>query len=338
MCGRKCVVLFFSFLLTVHAGLNEPLPLLEFDVAESGDVDRMDTGFSDSCETDCKAFNLESAIIPENVAIYNRPYLLSEDETNHWRKNSFIKMENIFSDHIDDLTSFVDEISEWKTDNGGDWMKFYEYEEPTKLSRVENFLPYHQQFSYFISSPSILSIVEQLLGQSGLVYKDRINFKYPGSGPHEAHQDGVAFEYNGKTKFEDSSIPYISMLLAIDPAIVENGALEVPLNWDLDNLDILPMECPYPDRPNYSKIKKDVEESLVWVPQEMNPGDIFFFTERLPHRSKPNNSNLSRRLVYIVFSPVSDGDKRTSYFDAKRNDPNNPRFLIGNPHAHVQNL
>lgn len=134
-------------------------------------------------------------------------------------------------------------------------------------------------------------------------------------------------------KFKDDTAPYISILIGIDPATVENGCFEVAENWPVDNLDILPMESPYPDNPNFSKIAQKYENEIDWKQLETSPGDVILFTERLPHRSKTNRSSKSRRILYGVYNPVSEGDNRQKYFDDKRKNINDARYMVGNPHA-----
>jgi ectoine hydroxylase-related dioxygenase (phytanoyl-CoA dioxygenase family) len=69
---------------------------------------------------------------------------------------------------------------------------------------------------------------------------------------------------------------------------------------------------------------------------ETKPGDVIIFTERLPHRSTLNQTNESRRIIYGVYNPAIEGDKRAKYYDDKRQNINDARYLVGNPHAVVK--
>jgi hypothetical protein len=55
---------------------------------------------------------------------------------------------------------------------------------------------------------------------------------------------------------------------------------------------------------------------LVPVPTE--PGDVIFFDSFVPHASKPNPSQACRRVLYLTYNRLADGDHRHRYFDDKR--------------------
>lgn len=238
----------------------------------------------------------------------------------------------MFSDEIEDISNWINDIKNWPM-NMNKWLSFYEMNNSSVLSRIENFVPYHTQLAAVLQNHSLLDILGDLMEEEALLYKDRINFKPPGGGAHSAHQDGVAYESSTFEKFNDDKAPFISVLISVDPATSENGCFEVAEDWSIENLDILPMERPYAEHPNFSKIAQKYEDELSWKKIQTNPGDVILFTERLPHRSKTNNSSKSRRILYGVYNPISEGDNRSKYFDDKRMNINDARYMVGNPHA-----
>ena len=48
------------------------------------------------------------------------------------------------------------------------------------------------------------------------------------------------------------------------------------------------------------------------------PGDVLFFDALTPHRSGPNNSPGSRRVLYLTYNRLSEGDHSRAYFRDKR--------------------
>lgn len=260
---------------------------------------------------------------------------LTDENLNFWKANSYIVLKGAFAQSSYSISDWINEISKWPVDMNK-WLNFYEMDNSSVLSRIENFVPYHEKLGSILLNDSLLDIVSELMGEQAVLYKDRINFKPPGGGAHAAHQDGVAYESSALEKFNSDTPPYISILIGVDPATRENGCFEVAENWSIDNLDILPMERPYPDNPNFSKITQQVEDELSWKQIETDPGDVILFTERLPHRSKTNRTDKSRRILYGVYNPLSEGDKRTTYFDDKRKNINDARYMVGNPHAPVK--
>ncbi len=258
--------------------------------------------------------------------------VLTDKEKNFWNKNSYLVLRGLFKDKIASISEWIDETARWPVDMSK-YLHFFEMDDPSVLSRIENFVPYHEKLGQVLLSEGICRLIGDLMGEKAILYKDRINFKPPGGGAHSAHQDGVAYDSGSLRVFEEDSVPYISILIGVDRATKENGCFEVVEGWGFDNAEILPMESPDPDHPNFSKITKSVEDDMKWTPIETEPGDVIFFTERLPHRSAPNRSKSSRRILYGVYNPASLGDKREKYYAKKRKNPNDPQYMVGNPHA-----
>ena len=256
----------------------------------------------------------------------------TQQQIRFWKENSYLLLPGFCSDRRNQLSQWVGEIGSWPKDSF-QWMSFYERDNISQLSRIENFIQYHPKIADVIIGDMTIDLISRLMGEPALLYKERINFKYPGGGAHEAHQDGVAYEKGGGQQFDPHVVPYISILISVDHATPENGCLEVVPNWNLDRLDILPMEAPISYMPQYTKIAQDVEDALEWIKIPTEPGDVILFTERLPHRSAANASRQTRRVVYGVYNPQSEGDLRDAYYQRKRENLDDPRYLVGNPHA-----
>jgi len=208
---------------------------------------------------------------------------------------------------------------------------------PSQLSRIENLVPYHSGLAQVLQSGPLVEVISDLMGERAVLYKDRINFKLPGGGAHAAHQDGVAYESGNLATFRPDVTPYVSVLISVDRATLENACLQLVPNWPLIKLEILRMERPFPEHPTFSKIAQSVEDRLEWLPIETDPGDVLLFTERLPHRSTANRSAKPRRILYGVYNPISEGDRREQYFEEKRHNINDARYMVGNPHAPTLN-
>ena len=58
---------------------------------------------------------------------------------------------------------------------------------------------------------------------------------------------------------------------------------------------------------------------MCFTPVFVEPWDIVVFDSYTPHQSKPNVSNLSRRLAYLTYNRASDGDFKQEYYK-KRNE------------------
>ena len=257
---------------------------------------------------------------------------LTTEQKEFWVNNSYLVLRSFFDPEREKLSKWVDQVAAWP-DAAGKWLRFFERTNRNQLSRVENFVPYHEGLAEALTGQRIIDLMSELMGDSAILYKDRINFKYPGGGPHSAHQDGVAYDQPDNGTFSSAFPPYLSLLISVDGASEQTGCFEVVGNWDLEKSEILPLESPDADCPQFTKICQAVEDELDWISIPTDPGDAIVFTERLPHRSKANFSGNPRRILYGVYNPSSEGDRREQYFSTKRKDPNNSRYMIGNPHT-----
>lgn len=188
------------------------------------------------------------------------------------------------------LVRAVEKIAEWPETPG----KHMVYR---KHHRVENFYPYHVGIRAILDGP-VCKAVSELFGEPAVLFKDKLNLKPPGGKGFTAHQDQRTYtEYGGH---------FIAAAIAIDECTQENGCLEVAYSRHLEGLfgptwDTLPNEADF-----------DFE------PIGLNPGDVLFLDSYTPHRSKPNNSDKPRRVLYATFNPISDGDWRERHFSDKR--------------------
>jgi len=127
------------------------------------------------------------------------------------------------------------------------------------------------------------------------------------------------------------------VMLCLDVATVESGCLWfAPATWGR----ILPNTA--------GRIDDEVVQALDWSPLPAAPGDLVVFDGHTPHFSRTNESVHRRRAMYLTYTPASDGDLRTEYYERKRGvladaelDPGRVRvsvnddFLgvpVGNPH------
>ena len=60
------------------------------------------------------------------------------------------------------------------------------------------------------------------------------------------------------------------------------------------------------------------EDALNYVLLPTAPGDAVFFDSFAPHRSKPNLTNKARRVLYLTYNRLSEGDHRRPYYINKR--------------------
>jgi len=166
------------------------------------------------------------------------------------------------------------------------------------LSRIENFCPYHENLDRMLRGPAVLGRVESLLGEQALLFKEKINFKLPGSGGFEAHQDVQA-------GWDNYAALHLTMLISIDRATLDNGCLELVAGRHREGV--------LGER--WSPLADDAME---YRPLPTEPGDVLFFDSFVPHRSLPNGTSAQRRALYATYNGASAGDSRERYYADKR--------------------
>jgi ectoine hydroxylase-related dioxygenase (phytanoyl-CoA dioxygenase family) len=182
-------------------------------------------------------------------------------------------------------------------------MKWYERtEHGRQLCRVENFVPFHTGLASLIHDGLLNGVLEQLVGEPVVLFKDKINFKLPGGAGFAPHQDAPAF-----TGFDHSY--HVTVMIAVEPSTLRNGCLEVVTGCHGQGL--LPACSDGTLDPAWVAAQR-------WTPIEMQPGDVLCFDSLVPHRSLPNHSGSSRRALYVTYNLAREHDRRAEYFERKR--------------------
>ncbi len=187
----------------------------------------------------------------------------------------------------------------------GEYMKYFEESALVSgqriLNRLENFEPYHDGFSRLFVGDRLQGSVGQLLGEPAVVFKEKINFKLPGGGGFEPHQDQQA----GWGVYADF---FITALVSVDEATDENGCLEVAAGHHGRGLV----------GDEWTPLNDEQIAEMVFTPCPTKPGDVVFFDCFAPHGSAPNRSDKPRRVLYVTYNRASAGDHRVQYYADKR--------------------
>ena len=205
---------------------------------------------------------------------------------------------------VEALARWTDELAARPEEPG----KHMVYCEPSLLDagrrviqRIENFCPYHAGFDAFVRDGRLREALDQILGVTACLFKEKINFKMPGGAGFEPHQDQQA----GWSRYARM---FVTAMVTIDQATVENGCLE--MGGGARVTELIGAEW----RPLDAAEMKDF--SLVPVPTE--PGDVLFFDSYAPHASKANMTDHPRRILYLTYNATVEGDHRARYFAEKR--------------------
>jgi 2-aminoethylphosphonate dioxygenase len=233
------------------------------------------------------------------------PRFLSPRELADYGRDGFLVCRGLFgSAEVAELRRATDEVQGWP-EQPGVWMVYGErsLREPGQrlINRIENFYPYHPGFKALFDGDKLLGRVNDLFGEPAVLFKDKINFKLAGGDGFKPHQDQQA----GWSVYASL---FVTALVAIDDATEANGCLELAAGHHTRGL-IGPEWAPLSDH--------DLRE-VDFIACPTAPGDTVFFDSFVPHRSGPNLSHEPRRVLYVTYNRLAEGDHRARYYADKR--------------------
>ena len=243
---------------------------------------------------------------------------LSPEHRRMWDENNYLLLPSYFSEEdTRRMIDWVEEIARWPVVEGK-YLNYYEMIEGLpRISRTENFLPFHPEFRDLIQTSGIFEIVAEIVGESVVLFKEKINYKYPGTGEYPPHQDVHAYD-SSPYAFQ----PYHrNVTIFLDEANEGNGCME--LGWGHPKNRIL-------DRhPSGALVEREVEK-LEWRPLPCPAGSVVVFDMFWPHMSKVNKSQLPRRSVFMTFNGISKGDLREAHYKDRASGKPNSREIKSN--------
>jgi len=229
---------------------------------------------------------------------------LAPDQVARFHAEGFLIVRALYSaEEMARIAAWTDEAEAWPETPGRHMMYFERSRKDGArvLNRLENFVPYHPDFNALLRDGRMIGAVSQLLGEPAVLFKDKINFKMPGGDGFKPHQDQQA----GWGAYADV---FITAMVSIDRATVENGALELAAGHHDKGLV----------HKEWEPLDDDDMAGMEFVTCETEPGDAVFFDSFAPHGSAPNMTDAKRRILYITYNRASAGDHLARYYADKR--------------------
>jgi hypothetical protein len=230
----------------------------------------------------------------------HEPDLTAEIDVDAFGHDGVVRVPNFLTGAgLAQLRTWVSEIEAWPPGEGT-WFQHDELgERGVVRTRTENFSPHHAGLRQILTTGALPQMAGQLLGEPAVLYKEKVNYKYPGGAGFAPHQDAPAYPH----------VPVsVSCLLAVDDATLKNGCLELVAGR---HHALLPTD-------GEGCIRADVAEGLSWVAMPVAAGSLLWFHSHTPHRSGPNCSPHPRRALYLTYNAASLGDLRDAYYADKR--------------------
>ena len=77
-------------------------------------------------------------------------------------------------------------------------------------------------------------------------------------------------------------------------------------------------------------LASEVEANTIFNTINLNIGDLIILSNTCPHRSKKNDSDQIRRIIYYTYTPSENGSKYDEYFKDKETSKNKSKALSEN--------
>ena len=230
--------------------------------------------------------------------------MLSKQQVEQFHRDGFLVVRGMYdAGEMEDISRWTDEVAT-SPEVPGHYMMYFEASKQDGsriISRIEDFVSFHEGFAELITRRRMQQAVSDLFGEKAVLFKDKINFKLPGGDGFKEHQDVQA-------GWDDYAKLHITAMIAIDETNAENGSVEMIPGMHKKGL-LGQMWAPLTD---------DDTAGAAYEPVHCQPGDAVFFDSYAPHRSLPNRTDKARRVLYITFKGVSEGDHRAQYYADKR--------------------
>ena len=230
---------------------------------------------------------------------------MKEEYRTSYEADGYLHIPGFYNqEELELLKKYTEEIQTTKEEVGGQmmWFEKSSLDEERILNRVEDFCRRHEGMaSFFVGlGNKLVKLLEDLLHDELVIFKDKINFKQPGGDGFKAHQDQAA----GWGKYIQW---FVSVGIFIDYSTIENGCLQVAPGLHKQGL--------------LGKEWEPIENlDLPYQTVECSPGDIIIFDSYVPHRSARNTSLKQRRAIFLTYNSKKDGDKLDDYYADKRRD------------------
>lgn len=221
-----------------------------------------------------------------------------------FRQSGFVVARGLFTEgEAAELRAFADELASAVPSGAESHRPYFDDHARERgaelLSRIEHFRGSHAGLRRVLEDPRLVANAGLLLGEPAVLFKEKINFKLPGTSGFDPHQDAQA-------GWRDYAPRFVTAFVSLDASDRENGCLEIA-GRGFDAL-LGPLWAP---------LTPEVVAALDFQPIVTAPGDAVFFSDLTPHRSAPNATAAPRRALYATYNAASDGDHYERYYADK---------------------
>lgn len=231
---------------------------------------------------------------------------MNQKELNDYKKNGYIILKNFFQKRkIEKIRTEIIKLSKKKQNN-----HFY-FETLSKskkkvLRRIERISQNSKLMKSLISEQRLKIVLKKFTGLKSFLFKDKLNFKFPGAGGFDPHIDGHFLWKNQKNIIKKGWSVYgknfINVVIPLEKSTIKNGCIYLAKkeytkkylgnSWNTISKKLIKFT---------PKLQNKFLKKIKFKPMEMNQGDIMFFDWKIVHHSKKNKSKRSRMIFYATY-------------------------------------
>jgi 2-aminoethylphosphonate dioxygenase len=250
----------------------------------------------------------------------------------YYNVNGFVIIKNFFK------SRYIENIKHnllLNTQNKKGNFFYYENSKDHKkiLRRIEKISDFSKSAKKLINSTKIIKLINEISIKKNILFKDKLNFKYPGGAGYMPHIDGHFFWKDKHNKLENGwskySNSFTNLVIPLEKSTVKNGCLYVAKKKDTQKLGDNWLSITQKLEKNSPNIKKKDLKKFIFKKIVLNTGDILIFDWKCAHYSKENNSNDSRMIFYSTYcemnKKINNNDFRKAYYRDKEHSKNNKK-------------
>ncbi len=245
---------------------------------------------------------------------------MTELEKKNFQQKGFVVFKNVIKKT--DLNKIKKEIN--LKISRKEVVKYYEkINNKNKLRRIEKVSDNFKLSSKILKSTKMLNLLKKLTNKKYTLFKDKLNFKYPGGSGFLPHIDGHFYWIDKNRKKQSGWYKYsnhfINLVIPLEKTTKENGCLYIANKSYTSLLGRSFKNITKNLDKNSPNIKKKKLRNFKFKAIELDKGDILFFDWKCAHMSKKNFSNGSRMIFYATycFAKNSVNLRNKYYYDKK---------------------
>jgi len=200
-----------------------------------------------------------------------------------------------------------------------------------RLRRVEKITENIQDVKKLLHSKKIKHLLKYITNKHNILFKDKLNFKYPGGQGFRPHIDGHFYWKDKKNKkregWSEYSDTFTNLVIPLEDSDKKNGCLYLSKKNNIERLGKNWRQITSKMDIFSPNIKKQYLKKFKFYPALMKTGDLLVFDWHCAHKSSKNNSKRSRLIFYATYCPKNNfKNLRKQYYYDKENSKN-PNYL-----------